>query len=91
MLFSRLKEAVTHIVADNQTAFVQGRSMVHNVLICHELRTHYGRKTNPRCLMKIDLRKAYDMVTWEFLEEALQGDGFPDRFMDTINDLCHYS
>ncbi|KAH0704370.1 hypothetical protein KY285_018648 [Solanum tuberosum] len=57
MICSRLKEAISHIVANIQGAFVQGR--------------HYKRRTTPRCLMKIDLKKAYDMVSWEFLEEAL--------------------
>ncbi|XP_019257886.1 PREDICTED: uncharacterized protein LOC109236124 [Nicotiana attenuata] len=81
MLCSRLKSVVNHIVAENQSAFVQGRSMMHNVLICHGLLRHYNRKTTPRCLMKIDLRKAYDMVSWEFLEEAMREYGFPDRFI----------
>ncbi|XP_060178152.1 uncharacterized protein LOC132608097 [Lycium barbarum] len=84
MLCSRLKEAVQYIVAENQAAFVQGRSMVHNILVCHDLLRHYNRKTTPRCLMKIDLRKAYDMVSWEFLEEALVGFGFPIKFIRLI-------
>ncbi|XP_070005799.1 uncharacterized protein [Nicotiana sylvestris] len=57
-----LKAAVDHLVAENQSAFVQGRSMLHNVLICHDILRHYNWKTTPRCLMKIDLRKAYDML-----------------------------
>lgn len=35
-------------------------------------------------LMKIDLRKAYDMVSWEFAEEALMGYGFPTSFSHLI-------
>lgn len=34
--------------------------------------------------MNIDLRKAYDIVSWEFLEEALEGFGFPARFINLI-------
>ncbi|XP_019253857.1 PREDICTED: uncharacterized protein LOC109232545 [Nicotiana attenuata] len=68
LICSRLKEAITVIVDDNQSAFVQGRSMVHNVLICHDLLRYYGRKTTPRCLMKIDLRKAYDMFCKRVME-----------------------
>ncbi|XP_070049987.1 uncharacterized protein [Nicotiana tomentosiformis] len=67
-----LKPTINHIVADNQLTFVQGRSMMHNVLICCDLLRHYNRKTTPRCLMKIDFRKAYDMISWEFLEKALK-------------------
>lgn len=58
----RLKKAIRHIVAENQAAFVEGRSMVHNILIWHDLIRYYNTKTSHRYLMKIDLRKAYDMV-----------------------------
>ncbi|XP_059294650.1 uncharacterized protein LOC132047650 [Lycium ferocissimum] len=35
-------------------------------------------------ITEIDLRKAYDMVSWEFLEEALKGFGFPEKFIKLI-------
>ncbi|XP_049360745.1 uncharacterized protein LOC125825449 [Solanum verrucosum] len=34
--------------------------------------------------MKIDLRKAYDMVSWEFVIEALEGYGFPSSFIQMV-------
>ncbi|KAG5601657.1 hypothetical protein H5410_033027 [Solanum commersonii] len=46
-------------------AFVSGRSLVQNVLICHDLMRHYYRKITPR--------KAYDMARWDFLEELGKG------------------
>uniref|UniRef100_A0A0V0IRY0 Putative ovule protein n=1 Tax=Solanum chacoense TaxID=4108 RepID=A0A0V0IRY0_SOLCH len=80
LICSRLKSVISSIVAENQSAFVQGRSMMHNVLICHDLLRHYNRmNVSPRCLMKIDLKKAYDMVSWDFLEEVLTGFGFPRK------------
>lgn len=84
MICSRLKDAVNELAADNQSAFVPGRSILHNVLICHDLLRHYNMKTTPRCLMKIDLRKAYDMVSWDFLTEVLHGLGFPTKFIMLI-------
>ncbi|XP_019257817.1 PREDICTED: uncharacterized protein LOC109236042 [Nicotiana attenuata] len=81
IICTRLRKAIPMIVADNQATFIEGRSLIHNVLICHDLLRHYNRKTTPRCLMKIDLKKAYDMVRWEFLEEVLKGYGFPMPFI----------
>lgn len=80
----RLRKALSLVVAENQAAFVEGRSLIHNVLICHDLLRHYNRKTSPRCLMKIDLKKAYDMISWDFLYEALQGYGFPEPFIQIV-------
>lgn len=84
MLCTRLKKAITHLVVDNQKSFVAGRSLVHNVLICYELLRHYNRETSPRCMMKIDLRKANGIVSWDFIEEALEGYGFPSSFTQTV-------
>lgn len=85
MTCSRLSKAINHIVATNQSALVEGRSMMHNVFIYHDLLRHYNRKSaSPRCLMKINLRKAYDMVSWEFLEEMLIGFRFPGEFVKWI-------
>lgn len=72
MLSARLKKTITHLVADNEAAFVAWRSLIHNVLICHDFLRHYNRKTSPRCMMKIDLRKAFDMDSWDFIEEAME-------------------
>lgn len=45
----------------------------------------YGRKgVKPSCLMKIDLRKAYDIVDWFFLKEMLICLDFPTQFVDLI-------
>lgn len=73
---------------------MQGRSLIHNVLICHDLLRHYNRKTSPRCLMKIDLKKTYDIVRWNFIEEALMGFGFAEPFIRlvmTCVTITHFS
>ncbi|XP_059315810.1 uncharacterized protein LOC132066523 [Lycium ferocissimum] len=83
----RLKQVFPSLVSDAHAAFVSGRSLIHNVLICHDLMKRYNRKSTPKCLMKIDLRKAYDMLQWDFLEEMLHGYGFPEKFVQLVM-LC---
>ncbi|XP_074265730.1 uncharacterized protein LOC141588175 [Silene latifolia] len=59
-------------VCKNQGGFVKGRSIAENILICQDLVRLYNRKAvSPRCLMKIDLKKAYDSVHWDFVEQML--------------------
>lgn len=69
------------IIIENQGGFVQGRFIVHNVMVIQDMVKHYGRKkVKPSCLMKIDLQKAYDTVNWEFLQQMMTRLGFPDGF-----------
>ena len=68
----RLQPILELIVSPAQRAFVPNRSIVSNILICQDLVRGYSRATSsPRCLMKVDLRKAYDSVEWIFVERVL--------------------
>lgn len=45
----------------------------------------YGRAhISPRCVLKVDLIKAYDSIEWCFLQTVLQELGFPDLFVPWI-------
>ncbi|XP_074305373.1 uncharacterized protein LOC141640492 [Silene latifolia] len=60
------------IISRNQGAFVKGRSIIENILICQDLIRYYGRgMASPRCMFKLDLQKAYDSIEWHFVDQML--------------------
>ena len=85
LISGRLRNVLPEIIAENQGAFVQGRYVAHNILICQDLIKYYGRKiTKPSCLIKLDIKKAYDTVEWDFLEEVMVAMEFPVMFVRLV-------
>ncbi|KAL9664184.1 hypothetical protein QQ045_019582 [Rhodiola kirilowii] len=72
LLAGRLKEILPDIVNPAQGTFVKDRSIVGNICLAQQLLNGYGRKNiSDRVSWKIDLRKAYDIIDWKFLESML--------------------
>ncbi|XP_062096307.1 uncharacterized protein LOC133802077 [Humulus lupulus] len=63
MICSRLREVLPSIISENQSGFIKGRNIAHNIMLCQDLVRGYGRRnTQAACLFKIDLQKAYDSL-----------------------------
>lgn len=85
LLCMRLKEVLPYLIDHSQSAFVKGRELLFNVLICQDLARGYTRATvSPRCILKIDLQKAFDSVHWDFLREMLQALHFPSIYVKWV-------
>lgn len=67
-------------------AFVKGRKIRDNILLCQELIHNYHRSTSSpkRYALKIDILKAYDPVNWKFLLKVLRGLRFLQIFIHWI-------
>ncbi|KAK4384117.1 putative ribonuclease H protein [Sesamum angolense] len=83
----RLRLVLDAMISPSQNAFVPGRSIGDNILLAQEMFAGYNRQGLPkRCALKVDLRKAYDTVEWDFLIAALKMFGFPDLFIGWIEE-----
>lgn len=56
-----------------------------NVLLASELIKGYNRAYNsPRCMVKVDIRKAYDSLKWSFLQKVMEELGFPNQYIQWV-------
>ncbi|XP_070043632.1 uncharacterized protein [Nicotiana tomentosiformis] len=63
ILASRLQKVMPYIICEAQAGFIPGRKIANNAILAHELVKSYTRsQISPRCMIKIDLQKAYDSV-----------------------------
>ncbi|KAL2248047.1 UNVERIFIED_CONTAM: hypothetical protein Sindi_2657000 [Sesamum indicum] len=70
LLVQKISVLLDKIVSPCQTAFIPGRSIGDNII----------------CALKVDIRKAYDTVEWDFLLAVLQLFGFPPTFTRWIEE-----
>ncbi|GJZ33098.1 RNA-directed DNA polymerase, eukaryota, reverse transcriptase zinc-binding domain protein [Tanacetum coccineum] len=85
ILTSRIKDVLGKLVGENQSAFIEGRQITDNILLSQELFKGYNRKQKIKIVaFKIDLQKAYDTISWDFLREILVMFGFPKAMVNWI-------
>ncbi|KAL2235520.1 UNVERIFIED_CONTAM: hypothetical protein Sindi_1284200 [Sesamum indicum] len=87
LLVQKISVLLDKIVSPCQTAFIPGRSIGDNIMLAQELFSRYNQmRLPPRCALKVDIRKAYDTVEWDFLLAVLQLFGFPPTFTRWIEE-----
>ncbi|XP_074283048.1 uncharacterized protein LOC141607596 [Silene latifolia] len=85
IMCTRLALVLPDIISKNQGAFVKGRSILENILICQDLVRLYNRgMASPRCMFKLDLQKAYDIIEWKFVDQMLEDLKFPRKFKGMV-------
>ena len=82
MLASRMRPVMAVLTAQNQGAFVPGRSIGDNVQIAQSLCKDYHLKVGPsKFACKLDLKKAFDSISWTFILQTLKKMNFPLEFI----------
>ena len=85
LIASRLKCVLPALISSPQSAFIPGRKIGDNILLAQALLRDYHHKIGPsRCAFKVDLRKAFDTLSWQFLHSALLRMGFPLQFINLV-------
>lgn len=71
VLAGRLGEVMDSIISPSQSAFVKKRHIADEVVVINEV-IDLAKKNGKECLVfKVDFEKAYDSVSWDFLDDML--------------------
>ena len=76
VLSLRLKLVLPHIIEEDQTCGILGRSIFENLYIIRDMIQYTNDHGIPAYLLSIDFKKAFDSVDHDFLEKALVAFGF---------------
>ena len=91
LLANRLAPRLQQIVSPYQSAFIKGRFIQDNFMLVQQTARFLHQQKQPRILLKLDISKAFDSVSWPFLLEILQQLGFGQIWRDIMSGLLSSS
>lgn len=82
LLASRIAVILDSILHEDQIAFVKGRLFSNYIHLAQVLLRDFNRKrSSPRCILKVDLQKAFYLVHWDFVHVGLLRLQFLEQFV----------
>jgi hypothetical protein len=76
LLANRLASHLDNMVSQNQSDFIKDRSILDNFMLVQQTTIMLHQKNCARILLKLDITKAFDSVSWPFLLEVMKHLGF---------------
>lgn len=87
IISNRLKGVLQDSISPSQSAFLKGRSLGENVLLSSELIRDYGKASCEKSsMLKVDIKKAFDTVSWDFVLKLLEAQNFPPIFRRWVSE-----
>eukprot|EP00253_Pinus_taeda_P022158 PITA_22158 len=84
VIANRLKIILPGIISQEQSGYVEGRQILDNILLAQEMIHSLHSRKEAGMLMQLDLSKAYDKVSWTYLEAILDAFGFSKPWIKWI-------
>ena len=75
ILVSRFKQVINQLINKTQTGFVPKRHITENTLLCRLIQSYLDETDETGLMLFLDLEKAFDRVSHEYLYEAVQAAG----------------
>lgn len=92
-LVRRLQPIMKDIIGDFQSTFIPERSINDNCLLAREMLSYLKRKKRKDArfefILNLDLNKAYDKISWDFVEKVLKKIGLPEVWRHIIIYAIH--
>lgn len=87
IIVNRLKPILQSSISRNQVAFLKGRSLGENGPLASKLIRNYRSSSCPRrCMLKVDIKKAFDTISWDFIIKLLDAQDLPPLFVTWIRE-----
>ena len=83
----RLKNCMGDLIHDSQSGFLKGRNIGNNIRLLMDIIDYTEANNIPGALLLLDIEKAFDSVSHEFLLRVLEKFNFGNNFMKWVKAL----
>ena len=80
----RLKKVLPTIIHPSQTGFMKDRYIGFNIRLILDLIDYAEQENKPGLIFSIDFEKAFDSVSWEYLEKCIDYFNFGNSFKNWV-------
>lgn len=87
VIANRLKPLLPLIISPEQSGYVEGRQITDGIILTHELIHSLKVTKKPGMLLKLDLSKAFDSLSWVYIHKILTTFGFAPSWIRWIYSL----
>jgi Reverse transcriptase (RNA-dependent DNA polymerase) len=87
ILVERLRHFLPHLISPHQTTFINSRRITETFVLARQTLSFLHTHKIPSILFKIDFRKAFDSISWDYLLQLLRKRAFPERWISWIHKI----
>ena len=84
---NRMKPLLHHWILPSQTGFVPNRCILDNIFLAFEAIDWTLKSNQHLSMLLLDFEKAYDRVSWTFLEKTMEKMGFAETWIHRVMSL----
>ena len=85
VIANRLKTTLDRLINQDQKGFISGRFIGENVRLMYDILFATRNDNIPGMILSIDFEKAFDTVSWKFINNVLKYFNFGPSFISWIN------
>ena len=90
VLENQIKSVLPNVISDALSAFIPDRLIIDNTTIAFEMLYHMRNQRKGKTghmAVKLDIRKVYDRVEWEFLRWIMMKIGLPEQWVNLAMEI----
>jgi Reverse transcriptase (RNA-dependent DNA polymerase) len=81
---NRLQQILKDVISDTQIGFVPGRNITEEFIYAQQVITRSTMQHRSIALLKLDIYKAFNMISWHFINDILKAKRFPEAWVKLL-------